>query len=216
MNDAGSPTLSVVGAPAAAADATKILDSVKTSAGPDTSPAALRALSVDELQALRGATLRPYARRKVNEELNRREAEELKRKREERAARKAAKASAPVDSAPTSSPTQLVAPAPSTITPEQRTEAVTRWLQGLFRVLHFIAGFLGYEVTPLADADARNDARAWLPLVERYAWADSVVTFSAGPLSLIERVAAHLKRREAPPAGSQPTDVIDVDGRRVA
>jgi hypothetical protein len=136
----------------------------------------------------------PYEKRKLSEAL--RELAKL-----DRARKRAARASQPATPTATQPAT---APAPSTDalperTTEQRAKDCVAFLRAVFRIAAFVAPLFGYTVRPLEPSEAKDDAGYWTPLAERYLFFDRLITWLGAPVALVERLAAHMSRKDVPP-----------------
>lgn len=135
--------------------------------------------------------LSAYQRRKERERERERKREATKAKRAEREATK------PKESAAKEGDGE---PARAD---ENRARDAAVFLRGLFRVASLFAFLFGYRVVPLTRDEAREDAGSWVPLARRYRWFDLAITWAGAPVSLVERLGAHLERRADVP--TKPT-----------
>lgn len=142
----------------------------------------------------------------------RREAERLERKRAADALRQAQKRAAAKSPTPVAGPSRdesLPSLAPVRTDEDRRKDSAT-FLQTLYGVADFVAGFLGYQVTPLKDGEASEDAPYLVPLARRFLWFDTLITW-AGTLRVVTRLKSHVKPKVvAPPAEKKEGDVVQL------
>ncbi|MBK9497104.1 MAG: hypothetical protein IPO08_21835 [Xanthomonadales bacterium] len=145
------------------------------------------------------ASLTPYQKRKAREAERERLREE---RRASRAARSPGKAPAAAAEPAAAEPAPVTDPGIPYRDSDVRLRDLALAWRVLWRVFGFVAGFVGYDLEPLTEKEAGEDARAFLPIAERFAVVDRAVTWAAAPFVLVERVAGKLHRRppEAPKA----------------
>lgn len=118
-------------------------------------------------------------------------------KRAELAAQDGAKAAPPAGGA-----------APATAAPQRTDDERTRdaavFLRGvLFPLLSVVALLIGYRLDPLSETAAAEDATAWVPILRRYGWADSLVTWVGAPARLVARLRQLAHRKEPKEPGGR-------------
>lgn len=115
---------------------------------------------------------------------------------------------------PASAPAPVAAAAAAPPAPPERTDAdrardAALFLRGvLFPLLSILAGVVGYQLTldKFTEAQAADDAKAWVPILGRYAWLDRLVAAVTLPARTVARVRelARKKEPEAPAAKVVP------------
>jgi len=158
---------------------------------PTVAPPASAAAS---LPAAGPAGLTPYQRRKAREAEREAAAE---RRRQARAA-KAPKVEA--EAAPEPAPAPPTDPGVPLRSSALRLRDTSVALRVVWRLVGLVVGLAGYELAPLTEKEADEQAAAWLPVVERYPVADRWVTWLALPAVVVEQMAAKLSRRAEVPA----------------
>lgn len=148
-------------------------------------------LTLEQLQAIPEAQRTPYQKRKLRELEIKRAADERRQKREAKKV-KAAPAAA--------------APAAAELDEDARDdkararEAAMFW-RFVFRLVNLIVWPFGFRVEKLAPAEAAEDAEYLVPLARKYRWFDVAIRWAALPFVLLERLTAHLKKRDTQPGG---------------
>lgn len=115
---------------------------------------------------------------------------ELRRKRAERDAKE-----------PTAPP---AADAPIERSETDRRRDLAVFLAGVWLVLRGLARLFGYTLDPLSDEEASADARAWVPVAERYPKFDRLCVWVAAPVNIVRRVASKLHPRTPEPQKAAP------------
>lgn len=137
------------------------------------------------------APLTPYQKRKAREE--EREARRVAARERRAAARPPAERQAAEPAQ--AEPERVTDPGIPIRSSELRLRDLSLAWRVLWRILGFLAGFAGYDLAPLTEKEAAEDAQSFLPIAERFAAVDRAVTWAAAPFVLVERIAGKLSRR---------------------
>lgn len=88
--------------------------------------------------------------------------------------------------------------------PEVSKRMVEATWQGLWVLLVILGGLFGFEsdVGTLPEEEAREDAEALTPLIQRHPWIARILAFIGGPIVIVKRVMLHFRRK---PAKVSPT-----------
>lgn len=154
-------------------------------------PAAAPALSPSEKRALREQARREF------------KAQEAARL----AAAKAAEAGGTPAGTPAAPADPAAAPADPARTDAERARDAAVALRGvLMPIVAVLAGFFGYRLAldEFTEAQAAEDARAWVPILARYRWLDSAVTWASAPARLAARVRQLARKKDPTPAEPAP------------
>jgi hypothetical protein len=119
----------------------------------------------------------------------------------------------PAASAPAAAPAALDAPAGRTDDDRARDLAV--FLRGvIYPVLAVVAMFTPWrlDLAAFKDADAEEEARAWVPLARRYGWLDSLCTWASAPARMVGTVRRISRRKD----GAPPGEVVKLSDRLAA
>ena len=119
----------------------------------------------------------------------------------------AAAAAAPTNAAPAGAesapPTGDAPPAPSSARgDDDRARDLAVFLRGVvYPILAVVALFTPWrlDLSQFTDADAAEEARAWVPLARRYAWLDNVCTWASAPARMVQTVRRIARRKDAAP-----------------
>lgn len=155
--------------------------------------------------------LTPKDKKRLREEVRR----EFKAAERERMEKAAASKTGAAPSEKSAAPAASSAPEPEFTDPQLRENAA-HFLRGvLFPFLALLALPFGYrlDLKKLTEAQARDDAAAWVPVLRLYGWLRAVVTWTAVPARLFARLRELAVKRERPEAGGQ---VVPLDERRGA
>jgi hypothetical protein len=144
--------------------------------------------------------------RRAAREVARREviAAERARIEAERAGSSPAPAPEPEPTSAPDAPAPLAPPAPA-VELGQRSDAdregeAAVFLAGvLFPTLAFLASWFTpwrLDLERFTEAHAREDAKAWVPLMRRYVWLDRAVAFTTAPARIIRRLRELKVRKE--------------------
>lgn len=159
-------------------------------------------------QAAPPVKLSPKQRKALREQA-RRDALRAERERIEakRASDRADTRAAAPEAAPPPAPAAVAAPPPPSADPsrtdEDRARDAGMFLRGVVMPLaSFVAGFFGHrlELAAYTEAQALEDGKSWVPLMCRYPWLDSLVTWASAPARFIARVRGLAKPKPTEPA----------------
>lgn len=88
-------------------------------------------------------------------------------------------------------------------------------IRGFFGLLAVIAGWFGYEQTEeLTDAEAKEGARAFVPIAQKFPWFSTVAAYIGAPVWLLlmmrRKFARKVNRNEPVGSGGNRAPVADV------
>lgn len=99
--------------------------------------------------------------------------------------------------------------APPPPAPDVSLRTVESAWQGLWVCLRLVGGLAGFECdcAVLPAEEARADAAALLPIVQRHPWIARVLGLIGAPVVILQRIGQHFRRRPPKAAPPKPSAV---------